>query len=118
AAQRWLLVTGDIRVPILAVDALGIGIGVDRQDFGMTFRTRDFGVNIQFTEVAAEPLVGFHIQRLIAEEQNLVLGQRPMQLLDLTVAEWLRQRDAFNTGADARRHRRDTYGFMAHGRSF
>src|SRR5262245_62888477 len=73
---------------------------------------------MQFTEVAAEPLVGFHIQRLIAEEQNLVLGQRLMQLLDLTVAERLRERDAFNIGADARRHRRDTYGFIAHGRTF
>jgi hypothetical protein len=33
--------------------------------------------------------VGFHIQRLIAKEQNLVLGQCLMQLLDLTVAERL-----------------------------
>jgi WD40 repeat protein len=36
-----------------------------------------------------------------------------MQLLDLTVAEWLSQCDAFNIGSDARRNRRDTYGFVA-----
>jgi hypothetical protein len=45
---------------------------------------------MQFTEISAEPLVGFYIERLIAKEQNLVLGERQMQLLDLTVAERLR----------------------------
>src|SRR5262249_45313870 len=75
-------------------------------------------VNMQFTEISAEPLVGFYIQRLIAKEQNLVLSQRQMQLLDLTVAEWLRQRNTFNIGADARCHPRDIDGFVAHGATF
>ena len=105
-------------MPVLPVDALGIGIGMDRQNLGMSFGPGRAGVNMQFTEISAEPLVGFHIQRLIAKEQNLVLRQRLMQLLDLTVAEWLRQRDAFNIGADARCDRRDTYGFIAHGMTF
>src|SRR5262245_40024463 len=116
ATHRRLLVTGDIRVPIFPVDALGTGIGMDWQDFGVSLGAGRVGVNMQFTEVAAEPLVGFHIQRLIAEEQNQVLGQRLMQLLYLMVAERLRQGDAFNIGADARRHRRHTYGFIAHSR--
>jgi hypothetical protein len=73
---------------------------------------------MQFTEVAAETLVGFHIQRLIAEEQNLVFGQGLTHFLDLMVAERLRQRDAFDIGADARRHWRDTYGFIPHGTIF
>src|SRR5215831_6812576 len=59
------------------------------------------GMNMQFTEIAAEPFVGFHVQRLIAKKQNLVLRQRLMQLLDLTVAERLRQRNASDIGADA-----------------
>ena len=54
------------------------------------------GMDVQFAEISAEPLVGVHVHRLIAEEQNLVLRQRQMQLLDLTVAEWLGQRDARN----------------------
>jgi hypothetical protein len=73
---------------------------------------------MQFTEISAEPLVGFHIQRLIAKEQNLVLSQRLMQLLDLPVAERRRQRDAFNFGTDARCHRRNVDGFVAHGATF
>src|SRR5262249_20269705 len=118
AAHRRLLVTGDIRVPIFPVDALGIGIGMDRQNLGMSFGPGRAGMNMQFTEISAEPLVGFHIQRLIAKEQNLVLRQRLMQPLDLTVAEWLSQCDALDIGADARCNWRDTYGFVAHGMTF
>src|SRR5262249_17597236 len=91
---------------------------MDRQNLGMSFRPGRAGVNMQFTEISAKPLVGFHIQWLIAKEQNLVLRQRLMQLLDLTVAEGLRQRDTFNIGADARWNRRDAYGFVAQGRTF
>src|SRR5262245_2946001 len=91
---------------------------MDRQNLRMSFGPGRAGVNMQFTEISAEPLVGFHIQRLIAKEQNLALRQRLMQLLDLTVAEWLRKRDAFNIGADARCNRRDTYGFVADGMTF
>ena len=70
-------------MPILPVDALGVGFGMDWQDLGMPFGAGRVGVNMQFTEISAEPLVGFHIQRLIAKEQNLMLRQRLMQLLDL-----------------------------------
>src|SRR5262245_42708854 len=91
---------------------------MDRQNLRMSFGPGRAGVNMQFTEISAEPLVGFHVQRLIAKEQNLVLRQRLMQLLDLTVAEWLRQHDAFNIGADTRCNRRNTYGFVAHGMTF
>src|ERR1700730_4858790 len=115
AAHRRLLVTGDIRMPILPVDAFGFGIGVDRQDLGMSLRSRRPGVDMQFAEIPTEPLVGVHTQRLITKEQYLMLRQRLMQLLDLTVAEWLRQRDAFDVGADARRHRGDRDGCIAHG---
>jgi hypothetical protein len=75
-------------------------------------------VNVQFAEISADPLVGFHIQRLIAKEQNLVLRQRLMQLVDLTVAKRFRQRDALDTGADTGRNRCDADGFIAHGITF
>ena len=88
-AVGGFLVAGDIRVPVLAVDAPGTGVCMDRQDLRMTFRPGCAGVNVQFTEISAEPLVGFHIHRLIAKEQNLVLRQCLMQLFDLTVAEGL-----------------------------
>ena len=55
------------------------------------------------------------VERLIAEEQHQVVSQCLMQFLDLTVAERLRQRDAFDIGADSRRDRRDIDGLIAHG---
>src|SRR5262245_60273164 len=91
---------------------------MDQQNLRMSFGPGCAGVNVQFTEISAEPLVGFHIQRLIAKERNLVLRQRLMQLLDLTVAEWLSQCDALDIGADARCNRRDTCGFVAPGMTF
>jgi hypothetical protein len=80
AAQRRHLVAGDIGVPALAADALGIGIGVDRQYLGMPLRPREGGVNVQFSEISAHPLVSFLIHPLVAEEQDLVLRQGLMQL--------------------------------------
>src|SRR5215470_1461651 len=84
----------------------------------MAFRPGCAGMDVQFAEISAQPLVGVDVQRLVAKEQNLVLRQRLMQLLDLAVAERLRQRDAFDVGADARRYWRDADGFIAHGTTF
>src|SRR5215813_4304391 len=118
AAERRLLVTGDIGMPVLAADALGVRIGMDGQDLGMPFRPRRVRVDVQFTEISAEPLVGFHVERLIAEKQHLVLRESLMQLLNLAVAKWLGQCDALDIGADARRNARDTDGSIAHGMTF
>src|SRR5262252_541216 len=118
AAERRLLVTGDIGVPVLAADTLGVRISMDGQDLGMPFRPRRVWVDVQFTEISAEPLMGFHVERLIAEKQHLVLRESLMKLLDLAVAKWLGQCDALDIGADARRNRRDTDGSIAHGMTF
>src|SRR5260370_18035382 len=48
-------------------------------------------------------LVAFHVERLIAKEQDLMLRQRLVQLLDLAVAERLGERQAVDLGANARR---------------
>src|SRR6266700_3975658 len=82
----------------------------------MSCRPGRAGVDMQFAEIAAEPLVGVNVHRLIAKEQNLVLRERLMQLLDLAVAERIGECDALNHGTDARRNRRDLDGFIAHGR--
>ena len=73
----------------------------------MSFRPGRARMNMQLAEIPSEPLVGFHIHRLIAEEQHLVLRQRLMQFLDLAVAERVRQRDAVDLRANAGCHRRD-----------
>jgi hypothetical protein len=59
--------------------------------------------------------VAFHVERLIAKEQDLMLRQRLVQLLDLAVAERPGERQAVYFGANARRNRRDIDGFVAHG---
>ena len=84
----------------------------------MPFRPRRVRVDVQFTEISAEPLVGFHVERLIAEKQHLVLDESLMHFLDLAVAKWLGQCDTLDIGADARRNARDTDGSIAHGMTF
>src|SRR6266436_4719923 len=118
AAERRLLVTGDIGVPVLAADTLGVRVSMDGQDLGMPFGPRRVRVDVQFTEISAKPFMGFHVERLIAEKQHLVLREGLMHLLDLAVAERLGPRDALDIGADARRNRRDTDGSIAHGMTF
>ena len=77
AAKRRLLVTGDIGVPVLAADTLGVCVGMDGQDLGMPFGPRRVRVDVQFTEISAKPFMGFHVERLIAEKQHLVLRESP-----------------------------------------
>ena len=81
----------------------------------MSLRTGRVRVNVQVAKIAAERLVAFHVERLIAKEQDLMLRQRLVQLLDLVVAERLGERQAVDLGANARRDRRDVDGFVAHG---
>src|SRR5215469_1330768 len=105
-------------MPIFSGDALGVGIGMDGKDLGMPFRTRCVWVNVQFAETAPERLVAFHVKRLIAKEQDLMLRYRLVQLLDLAIAERLGERQAVDLGAEVGRDRRDIDGFIAHGATF
>src|SRR6478736_3100981 len=93
-------------MPIFPGDAFGIGVGMDGQNLGMSLRTGRVRVNVQVAKIAAERLVTFLVERLIAKEQNLMLRQRLVQLLDLAVAERLGERQAVDLGANARRNRR------------
>src|SRR5262245_15000914 len=105
-------------MPIFSSDALGIGVGMDGKNFGMSLRTRRVWVNVQLAETAPERLVAFHVKRLIAKEQDLILRQRLVQLFDLAVTERLGERQAVDLGANAGRDRRDVDGFVAHGATF
>src|SRR5262249_891886 len=100
-------------MPIFSGDALGIGVGMDGKDLGMSLRTRRVRVNVQLAETAPERLVAFHVKRLIAKEQDLMLRQRLLQLFDLAVAERLGERQTVDLGANAGRDRRDVDGFLA-----
>src|SRR5215813_14213629 len=105
-------------MPIFSGNALGIGVGVNRKDLGMPLRAGRVRVNVQLAETAPERLVAFHVKRLIAKEQDLMLRQRLVQLFDLAVTERLGERQAVDLGANAGRDRRDIDGFIAHGATF
>ena len=62
--------------------------------------------------------MAFHVKRLIAKEQDLMLRQRLVQLFDLAVAERLGERQTVDLGANAGRDWRDVDGFVAHGAIF
>jgi hypothetical protein len=94
--------------------AFGIGVGMDGQNLGMSLRTGRVRVNVQVAKIAAERLVGFHVERLIAKEEDLMLRPRLVQLLDLAVAERLGERQARDLRANTRRDRHDIDGFVAH----
>jgi len=81
-------------MPIFSGNAFGIGVSMDGEDLGMPLRTGRVRVNVQLTKIAAERLVAFHVKRLIAKEQNLMLRKRLVQLLDLAIAERIGERKA------------------------
>jgi hypothetical protein len=87
---------------------------MDGQDFRITLRPGDAGVNVQIPEIPAKPLMSFDIERLIAKEQYEVIRKRLMQVLDLAVAQRLRQIETLNLRADARRDRCNADG-LSHG---
>src|ERR687888_2014773 len=105
-------------MPIFSGDALGIGVSMDGKYLGMFLRTGRVRVNVQLAEIAAERLVAFHVKRLIAKEQDLMLRQRLVQVLDLAVAERLGERQALDLGANTRRDGHDIDGFVAHRATF
>jgi hypothetical protein len=88
------------------------------KDLGMSLRTGRVRVNVQLAEIAAERLVAFHVKRLIAKEQDLMLRQRQVQFLDLAVAERPGERQARDLGANTRRDGHDIDGFVAHRATF
>src|SRR5256884_6328277 len=101
-------------MPIFSGDALGIGVGMDGKDLGMSLRTGRVRVNVQLAEIAAERLVAFHVKRLIAKEQDLMLRQRQVQFLDLADAERPGERQARDLCANTPRDGHDIDGFVTH----
>src|SRR5262249_47024111 len=102
-------------MPILAAHSLGIRVGMDRQYLGMSFGARRIGMNVWLPERAAEPLVGFDIHGLVAEEQDLVFRQGLMQLVDLPIGQWSRERYPLNIRTNTWRDRGDVDGVIGHG---
>ena len=101
-------------MPVLAGDAFGIGISMDRQDLGVSVRAGRVRVDVQVTKMPAEGFLLIKIDLLVAEEQHLMFGQRRVQIVDLLIAQCSGKVDTRNHGADARGHRRHLDGGVAH----
>ena len=71
-------------------------------------------MDVQLAEAAAELLLLVEVDLLVAEEDDEVLGERVVDLLELLVAERLREVDAFDLGADHRAQGYDANGLIRH----
>ena len=114
AAHGRFGVARNVGMPVLAVDAFGLAVRMDGQDLGMAVGPGNIGMDVQVAEVAAEPLLLLQVDPLVAEEQDLVLCQRRMQILHLPVTERTGQVDAGNLGAYDWRKRFHSDGAVGH----
>src|SRR5215469_6501233 len=105
-------------MPIFSGNALGIGVSMEGKALGMPLRTGRVREDVQLAKISAERLVAFHVKRLIAKEQELMLRKRLVQLLDLAIGDRFGERQAVDLGANGGRDRRDIDGFIAHGAPF
>jgi hypothetical protein len=87
-------------MPAFPVRADRILVGLDDHQLGMARLVRRRGVQVQLAELPAEieVLVLRHV--LVAEEDDEVLGQRPVDLVHLPVGDRPAERDAADLGAD------------------
>ena len=112
AAHRRLEVAAHVGVPALAVGARAILVGVDDHQLGLARLVRRGGMDVQLAEQPAEGQVLVGRDVLVAEEDDAVLGQRPVQLVVLAVAERLAEVDAVDLRADDRRQLVDGDGLV------
>src|SRR5262245_48047807 len=71
-------------------------------------------MNVQLAEPPAEVLLLIHIDRLIAKEDHEVLQQGAMDLVELLIAEPLRQIDPVNFRTNVRSDLAHLDGVVAH----
>jgi hypothetical protein len=103
AAHRRLHVAGHVAVPAFSVGARRILVGMDNHQLRMARRVRRRGMEVQFSEAAAEIEVLVLADVLVAEEDHQVLRQRAVDLLERLVAQRLREIDTGDLRADDRR---------------
>jgi hypothetical protein len=76
---------------------------MDDHQLGLAGCVRRRWMGVQFSEQTAEGEMLVLRQMLVAEENDEVLGERAVELVEGAVAEWPRQVDAADLGADDRR---------------
>ena len=103
----------------VGVPAVGFRLVValvgDGLDLGIALDVREELVLLQFAELAAQADIGLRLDRLVAEEQDVVLPQRRLDLFVDGVAPHGVEIDVRDHGADIRRHRLDRNVGIAHG---
>src|SRR6516164_56951 len=71
-------------------------------------------MNVQLAKPPTEVLLLIHIDRLIAKEDHEVLQQGAMDLVELLIAQRLRQIDPMNFRTNVGRHLAHLDGVVAH----
>src|SRR5262249_7306825 len=71
-------------------------------------------MNVQLAEPTTEVLLLIHIDRLIAKEDHEILQQGTMDLIELLIAQRLRQIDPMNFRTNVGRHLAHLDGVIAH----
>ena len=100
-AHRGFGVAGDVGMPDLSGDALGVLVGLDEQDFGVALeQVRRRRVDVELAETAAELLVLLGRHFLIAEEDDDVFHQRVVDGGELFVGEVTAEIDAEDLRTD------------------
>jgi hypothetical protein len=102
AAHRRDRLAGHVGVPVFAGDDFRILVTVNPDDFWMIRHGVEGSVRLQLAKAAAEPLERLEIDRLIAEEDDLMFHERFMDFVKLPIAERLGQVDAADLSADER----------------
>jgi hypothetical protein len=115
AAHRRLRIAGDVAVPALAGDALGVLVGMDPQDFRMARRCRRRGMHMERTETSAEVLVLIEREVLITEEDDLVLEECCLDFLERAIVEGPGQVHPRYFGPYSRRQFAYLDGLIGHG---
>ncbi len=102
AAHRRLEVAGHVGVPALPVRARTVLVGVDFHQRGLARLVRRGRMDVQLAEQPAESQMLLRRDVLVAEEDDDVLGQRPVDLVHRPVGQRLGEIDAIDLRADDR----------------
>src|ERR1051326_8124136 len=116
AAHGRRRIARDVRVPVLTRDVLAVLVGVDEKDLRMSLHERRRrGMHDELAEEPAERLVLVRREALVAEEDDLVLGERFVDLLERALVERLAEIDAVHFGADDGRQLLHANRLVRHG---
>jgi hypothetical protein len=108
-------IAGDVGVPCIAGGVGRILGGLDDQQFRIGLTRVVHRVDVEVAEVATECLVGLAVEVLIAEHEHAPLGERPVQISQLSFVERAGEIESVDLGAQMWCERRQLEAVVALG---